>query len=111
MVGTRFFARGGDSKGNVANFCETEQLLEHAGQVGHEFFHSHDKKGWIHQIFQELLGRVHLAHLVDVVHLVHLWLNITIPLHSFAVHHFETRHQKNGQPLPHSMHRYRSYLA
>jgi hypothetical protein len=33
MVGTRFFARGGDSKGNVANFCETEQLVEHSGQV------------------------------------------------------------------------------
>ena len=33
MVGTRFFARGADSNGNVANFCETEQLGEHHGQV------------------------------------------------------------------------------
>lgn len=33
MTGTRFFARGADSKGNVANFCETEQIVEHSGQV------------------------------------------------------------------------------
>jgi hypothetical protein len=33
MVGTRFFARGADAKGNVANYCETEQLVEHRGQV------------------------------------------------------------------------------
>jgi synaptojanin len=31
--GTRFNARGVDLKGNVANFCETEQLLFVKGQV------------------------------------------------------------------------------
>ena len=27
-TGTRFFVRGSDDTGNVANFCETEQILE-----------------------------------------------------------------------------------
>ena len=27
-TGTRFFVRGSDDNGNVANFCETEQILE-----------------------------------------------------------------------------------
>ena len=27
-TGTRFFVRGSDDVGNVANFCETEQILE-----------------------------------------------------------------------------------
>ena len=56
MVGTRFFARGGDSKGNVANFCETEQLVEHAGQVCLScFFNDHeDLKNYLYQ-FKDLL--------------------------------------------------------
>ena len=29
MAGTRFFQRGADSQGDVANFVETEQLVEH----------------------------------------------------------------------------------
>ena len=33
QTGTRFFARGSDQKGNVANFCETEQIVEYEGQV------------------------------------------------------------------------------
>jgi len=33
MVGTRFFARGADDKGNVANFVETEQIIEFGKQV------------------------------------------------------------------------------
>ncbi len=32
-VGTRFFVRGGDERGRVANFVETEQLVEHASAV------------------------------------------------------------------------------
>lgn len=33
QTGTRFFARGTDSNGNVANFCETEQIVEYKGQI------------------------------------------------------------------------------
>lgn len=33
QTGTRFFARGSDRNGNVANFCETEQIVEYEGQV------------------------------------------------------------------------------
>jgi len=32
-VGTRLFVRGGDEKGNVANYVETEQLVEYGGVV------------------------------------------------------------------------------
>ncbi len=32
-VGTRFFVRGCDDSGHVANFVETEQIIEHAGAV------------------------------------------------------------------------------
>jgi len=31
--GTRFFCRGIDSDGSVANFVETEQIVEHAGEI------------------------------------------------------------------------------
>jgi hypothetical protein len=33
MVGTRFFARGANLNGNVANFVETEQIVEFGDQV------------------------------------------------------------------------------
>lgn len=33
QTGTRFFARGTDKQGNVANYCETEQLVEFEGQL------------------------------------------------------------------------------
>jgi hypothetical protein len=33
QTGTRFFARGSDRNGNAANFCETEQVVEHEGKV------------------------------------------------------------------------------
>ena len=33
QTGTRFFARGTDAHGNVANYCETEQIVEHKDQV------------------------------------------------------------------------------
>ena len=32
-TGTRFFSRGADANGNVANFCETEQIIEFKDQV------------------------------------------------------------------------------
>ena len=33
MSNVRFFARGADTKGHVANFVETEQLVEYADTV------------------------------------------------------------------------------
>ena len=33
QTGSRFFSRGCDPKGNVSNFCETEQIVEYNGQL------------------------------------------------------------------------------